>query len=119
MVACRLEPLGKAFVDLPAIVHYPRRLAVDGLPAHYLGAESLPDGLVAEADPRVGIRSPTSWISRTETPASLGVQGPGETTILSGWSAETSSGVTSSLRRTRTSAPSSPRYWTRLYVKES
>src|ERR671910_935063 len=54
MVARRLEALGKAFVDPSAVVHYPRRLAVDGLAAHYLGAESLPDGLVAEADAQSG-----------------------------------------------------------------
>src|SRR5688572_2352939 len=50
MVASRLEALVQAFVDPTAVVQYPRRLAVDGLAAHYLGAESLPDGLVAEAD---------------------------------------------------------------------
>ena len=54
MVACRLEALGKAFVDPSAVVQYTRRLAVDGLAAHYLGAESLPDGLVAEADAQGG-----------------------------------------------------------------
>src|ERR687889_256925 len=54
MVAGRLEALGKALVDPCAVVHYPRRLAVDGLAAHYLGAESLPDGLVAEADAQSG-----------------------------------------------------------------
>src|SRR5215204_5238903 len=54
MVACRLEALGKAFVDPTAVVHNPRRLAVYWLAAHYLGTKSLPDGLVAEADTKGG-----------------------------------------------------------------
>ena len=53
------------------------------------------------------------------TPASAGVQGPGEMTIASGVSAAISSTVMASLRYTRGSSPSSPRYWTRLYVNES
>jgi hypothetical protein len=47
-------------------------------------------------------------------PASFGVQGPGEMTIRSGASASIASTVISSLRTTRTAAPSSPRYCTRL-----
>src|SRR5215210_4674705 len=54
MVACSLEALGKASVDSTAVVHYPRCLAVDWFAAHYLGTESLPDGLVAEADAKGG-----------------------------------------------------------------
>ena len=54
-----------------------------------------------------------------EMPASVGVQGPGETTSRSGAMASTSSTVAASLRTTRTSAPSSARYWYRLYVKLS
>jgi hypothetical protein len=62
----------------------------------------------------MGICPAKRWISGTDTPASRGVQGPGETTTPSGASAATSSRVMASLRRTMTSAPSSARYWTRL-----
>ena len=52
-------------------------------------------------------------------PASSGVPGPGEITMRSGRSARASSTLIASLRTTFTSAPSSPRYWYRLNVKES
>ena len=55
----------------------------------------------------------------TEIPASLGVQGPGETTTRSQLPASRSSTSAASLRTASTSAPSSPRYWTRLYAKLS
>jgi hypothetical protein len=45
--------------------------------------------------------------------------GPGEITSRSGLRAAISSTVISSLRNTSTSAPSSPKYWTRLKVKLS
>ena len=48
-----------------------------------------------------------------------GVEGPGETTTRSGLSAASCSMVALSLRTTSTSAPSSERYWKRLYVKLS
>jgi hypothetical protein len=54
-----------------------------------------------------------------ETPASLGVQGPGEIRRPSGGRSTMALAVTASLRTTRVRAPSSPRYWTRLKVKES
>ena len=41
-------------------------------------------------------------------PASLGVQGPGDNTIASGFAASTSPTETASLRRTSISAPSAP-----------
>jgi hypothetical protein len=69
--------------------------------------------------PRIGVVGPSRRITSTETPASLGVHGPGETTIRSGARAAISSTVSSSLRRTSISAPSSPRYCTRFQVKES
>jgi len=58
-------------------------------------------------------------MSGTEIPASAGVHGPGEMTIRSGAIASISSSVIWSLRATTTSAPSSERYWKRLYVNES
>ena len=53
-------------------------------------------------------------ITSLEMPASMGVHGPGETTIPAGDMASTSSAVILSLRFTVTSAPSSHRYWYRL-----
>jgi hypothetical protein len=50
VIAGRLEALLDAPVDALAVVHYLRRLAVDGLAAHYPRPEGLPYGLVAEAD---------------------------------------------------------------------
>jgi hypothetical protein len=58
-------------------------------------------------------------MASTQTPASLGVQGPGEKTMWSGSSAAISATLISSLRATFTSAPSSPKYWTMLNVKLS
>jgi hypothetical protein len=58
-------------------------------------------------------------IASTQTPASAGVHGPGDKTIASGASAPMPSTSISSLRNTRTSSPSSPKYWTRLNVKLS
>ena len=119
VVAGRLEALWQAPVHALAVVHYPRGLAVYGLPAHDLSPVGLSYSLVTEADAEHRDPSGAFSITPSEIPASFGVQGPGETTILSGWSAGISSGESSSLRRTTTSALSSPRYWTRLYVKES
>ena len=58
-------------------------------------------------------------IRSRQMPASFGVQGPGESTIASGSAAITAAGAILSLRWTTTSAPSSPRKWTRLKVKLS
>ncbi len=69
--------------------------------------------------PRSGTRPAKASTSAMETPASFGVQGPGESTMRSGASASTPATSISSLRRTTTSAPSSPRYCTTLKVKES
>jgi hypothetical protein len=54
VVAGRLEALIHAPVDALSVVHYLRRLAVDGLAAHYVCPEGLPDRLVAEADTEEG-----------------------------------------------------------------
>ncbi|MNC71116.1 hypothetical protein D3C75_1220000 [compost metagenome] len=64
--------------------------------------------------PRMGFLPAYAWISGTEMPASAGEHGPGDTQIWSGLSAATSSSVIWSLRATRTSTPSSPKYCTRL-----
>src|SRR5215210_1045341 len=50
VVAGRLEALWQAPVHALAVVHYPRGLAVYGLPAHDLSPVGLSYGLVAEAD---------------------------------------------------------------------
>ena len=65
--------------------------------------------------PRVGTPCSGKRSSRsTQTPASFGVHGPGETTTRSGTRSSSSSTSATSLRTTSSSAPSSPRYWTRL-----
>ena len=60
--------------------------------------------------PRMGNSAPNRRTTATEIPASFGVQGPGEMTMRSGASRSMSAKVSSSLRRTVTLAPSSPRY---------
>jgi hypothetical protein len=62
----------------------------------------------------MGISALKRSISARQMPASLGVQGPGDSTIASGAMAAISSSVILSLRTTVVSAPSSPRKWTRL-----
>ncbi len=57
---------------------------------------------------------PSPRITSREIPASSGVPGPGEITIRSGRIALIPDMSTASLRTTSGSAPSSPRYWTRL-----
>ena len=52
-------------------------------------AEGLADGLVPQADAQDGHPPGDRWISGTEIPASLGVQGPGEITMRSGAKAAT------------------------------
>ena len=69
--------------------------------------------------PRIGIVPPSCLTSGTEMPASEGVQGPGEITIAAGAIVATSWTVIRSFRKTSTSTPNSPRYWTRLNVNES
>ena len=72
--------------------------------------------------PRIGSLPAKARIAGTDTPASAGEQGPGDTTSRvtpASMRAPMSSSVSSSLRTVSTSAPSSPRYWTMLKVKES
>ena len=69
--------------------------------------------------PSTGMLTPNRLITSTEIPASSGRPGPGEMTMRFGRIAATSSIVISSLRFTIGGAPSSPRYWARLYVNES
>ena len=65
--------------------------------------------------PRTGVpASAKRRIASTDTPASAGVHGPGDTITRAGSRASSSSTVSASLRTTSISAPSSPRYWTRL-----
>jgi hypothetical protein len=58
-------------------------------------------------------------MASTQMPASAGEHGPGDSTSCVGFSSVMPSSVISSLRNTRTSAPSSPKYCTRLKVKLS
>jgi hypothetical protein len=81
---------------------------------HDAAAEGLADALVAQADAQDGIWPAKRLMVGTEMPASLGVQGPGEMTMRSGCKAATSATLSSSLRLTTTSSPSSPKYCTRL-----
>ena len=53
-------------------------------------------------------------IRATHTPASAGEHGPGDSTKVSGLIAPMPATSISSLRSTRTSSPSSAKYWTRL-----
>jgi len=69
--------------------------------------------------PRIGRRPAWASMAGTHTPASAGEHGPGESTTRSGASAPMPSTSISSLRTTRTSSPSSPKYCTRLKVKLS
>ncbi|MNR64151.1 hypothetical protein D3C85_1866920 [compost metagenome] len=62
----------------------------------------------------MGVFAPSRSMMSSETPASFGVQGPGEMTMRSGASFAISSTVIASLRTTFTSAPSDCRYCTRL-----
>jgi hypothetical protein len=57
---------------------------------------------------------PAAAISSRQMPASLGVQGPGESTMPFGFILMTSAAPILSLRNTSQAAPSSPRKWTRL-----
>ena len=57
--------------------------------AHDFAAESLPDGLMAEADAEDrNLRAAACSIRSRQMPASFGVQGPGDSTIASGSAAK-------------------------------
>ena len=57
--------------------------------------------------PRIGVAGPSRRMTSTETPASAGVQGPGEMMMWVARSAATSATLTTSLRTTLANAPSS------------
>jgi len=69
--------------------------------------------------PRIGSLPVKASMAPTQMPASAGEHGPGDSTSWSGFKAWMPSSVISSLRKTRTSSPSSAKYCTRLNVKES
>jgi hypothetical protein len=104
----------QACVDAFAVVGHRARLAVHlALGAHDAAAErarcSGGRGNAQDrhlADERLDGRHADAGLA--------GEQGPGERRGGSGASAATPSSVISSLRATRTSSPSSPKYWTRL-----
>ena len=116
VVAGGLERVGQAGEHAAAVVADQRGLAVHDLGRpHHVAAEDLADALVAEADAEDGhaarrrCGSPR-WTGRRPRAG----PGPGEMSTASGSSASISSRVSASLRCTSGSAPSSPRYWTRL-----
>jgi hypothetical protein len=93
-------------------VHHFRR-------SHDSGPKDLGDGLMAKTNAQQRNLTGITAITASEMPDSFGVQGPGEITIFSGINAAISSSVSSSLRLTSTSAPSSQKYWYKFQVKES
>ena len=82
-------------------------------------AVDVADDLVAEADAEDGQLGPEVADDVDREPGVAGCPGPGEITTPSGSRARTSATVPASLRHTTVSAPSSPRYWTRLKTNES
>ena len=116
VVAPGEEVLGQPGEDAAAVVRDDRRLAVHELARLAdLAAEDLHDRLVAEADAERRARAERdargSRASRLRPRAG---PGPGEMTRWEGASDSASSAVISSLRRTTTSAPSSPNRCARL-----
>ena len=89
------------------------------LGAHDLAAERRADAWWPRHTPRIGSLPANAWIAGTQTPASAGVHGPGDSTSALGLQLGDAFDVISSLRNTRTSSPSSPKYCTRLKVKLS
>ncbi len=69
--------------------------------------------------PRIGTFPANRAISSSDTPASSGVHGPGETTTCDGAIAAISSTDAASLRNTVTASPNSPKYCTRFHAKLS
>src|SRR5690606_35127849 len=67
--------------------------------------------------PSTGRRPAKCSMTAFDTPASSGRPGPGEISTASGSSSTICSRVSASHRCTRGSAPSSPRYWTRLWTR--
>jgi len=82
--------------------------------ANDLAAERLADARWPRQTPSIGTVPASVFSTSTDTPASLGVHGPGEITMRSGFKAAISATVSSSLRITFTSSPNSAKYCTRL-----
>ena len=116
VVARRLERARQAGEDAAPVVEDRRGLAVHDLArAHDLAAEGLPDRLVAEAHAQdrdlPGVRRMTSQAD----PGLVGRARPGrDHDVGRARARRCRRPAISSLRTTRTSCPSSPRYWTRL-----
>ena len=120
MVAPGREVLRQAGEEAAAVVVDVRRLAVHELVRRAdLAAEDVTIAWWPRQTPSNGTRPANARTISSETPASSGRPGPGETTRCVGSSRSASSTVISSLRRTTTSAPSSPNRCARLYVNES
>ena len=110
VIARRLKRAIDAAEDRLAFMQDGREFAVDGLRrAHDLAAIGIPDGLVTKADAKDRDCTACGMDQIRQIPASLGVQGPGESTIASGAALMTSPVLISSLRYTLTSAPRDPR----------
>ena len=116
MIAHRVERVRQAGEDVPAVVHDRRGLAVHQAAARALPCRRRPRRYIDGPGKRRGsaARPPSRAAAGRDTPASLGVHGPGEITIACGAIARTPATSIASLRRDFTSAPSSPRYCTRL-----
>src|SRR6266568_2081877 len=96
VIARRFKRVRQVLEDRLAVVLDLGRLPVhQALSTDHVAAEGFADALVTQAHAQDR-------------------HGPGEITIREGLSAAISSTVIASLRTTRTSSPSSPRYWTRL-----
>ena len=81
----------------------------------HFAAEDGAEGLMSEANTEHGNFAVKCLMASDEIPSSLrGSPGPGEMTRWDGLSVSNSFSVTWSLRKTLISAPSSPKYWTRL-----
>ena len=86
MIARHLNALGQALEHALAGVADGRQLAVHGLGrADHLAAVDLADGLVAEADAEQrDLAAPALAMRSRQMPASLGVHGPGDSTMAFG-----------------------------------
>ena len=109
------EGAGQAAEDARVGVMHRGSLAMHELAGmHDPAAEGGADRLVAEADAEQR-QLAGEGLDRRHRDAGLGRRaGSGEITIRSGFRAAIPSTVISSLRKTRTSSPSSPKYCTRL-----
>ena len=121
MIAGRREGTVDAAEHGAALVADLGDLAVHGHGrAHDVAAESLSDGLMAEADAEHrDARRRRDGRGRGRCRPRSGVHGPGDRTTASGSSARIASVVVSSLRTTSIERTRGPIRWTRFQVKES